>query len=406
MLTVDLILGVAYNIKIGMQFLEQTWRWYGPNDSVSLQDVKQAGATGVVSALHHIAHGEVWPLEDIKERKRIIEEAGLTWSVVESVPVHEAIKTGAPNRDEYLERYKQSLKNLASCGIKTVCYNFMPVLDWTRTQLDLTMKDGSKALYFDWIDLAIFDIYILKRQDAKNDYPSNVQEQAESKFQSLDQDALRELERVVLMGIPGESDITLDSLQNSISVYAEIGFDGLRKNLLYFLNSIAEVCEENGVLMTIHPDDPPYPILGLPRIVSNAEDLNYIITAQSKAFNGICFCTGSLGAGPKNDLPAIFDLVKHRVNFVHLRNVKRDAIGSFYEADHLDGDVDMFKVMEALVAENQKRKQAIPFRPDHGHQMLDDLNKVTNPGYSAIGRLRGLAELRGLELGIIRSNSK
>jgi len=403
---VDLILGVAYNIKIGMQFLEQTWRWYGPNDSVSLQDVKQAGATGVVSALHHIAHGEVWPLEDIKERKRIIEEAGLTWSVVESVPVHEAIKTGAPNRDEYLERYKQSLKNLASCGIKTVCYNFMPVLDWTRTQLDLTMKDGSKALYFDWIDLAIFDIYILKRQDAKNDYPSNVQEQAESKFQSLDQDALRELERVVLMGIPGESDITLDSLQNSISVYAEIGFDGLRKNLLYFLNSIAEVCEENGVLMTIHPDDPPYPILGLPRIVSNAEDLNYIITAQSKAFNGICFCTGSLGAGPKNDLPAIFDLVKHRVNFVHLRNVKRDAIGSFYEADHLDGDVDMFKVMEALVAENQKRKQAIPFRPDHGHQMLDDLNKVTNPGYSAIGRLRGLAELRGLELGIIRSNSK
>ncbi len=389
-----------------MQFLEQTWRWYGPNDSVSLQDVKQAGATGVVSALHHIAHGEVWPLEDIKERKRIIEEAGLTWSVVESVPVHEAIKTGAPNRDEYLERYKQSLKNLASCGIKTVCYNFMPVLDWTRTQLDLTMKDGSKALYFDWIDLAIFDIYILKRQDAKNDYPSNVQEQAESKFQSLDQDALRELERVVLMGIPGESDITLDSLQNSISVYAEIGFDGLRKNLLYFLNSIAEVCEENGVLMTIHPDDPPYPILGLPRIVSNAEDLNYIITAQSKAFNGICFCTGSLGAGPKNDLPAIFDLVKHRVNFVHLRNVKRDAIGSFYEADHLDGDVDMFKVMEALVAENQKRKQAIPFRPDHGHQMLDDLNKVTNPGYSAIGRLRGLAELRGLELGIIRSNSK
>lgn len=389
-----------------MQFLEQTWRWYGPNDSVSLQDVKQAGATGIVSALHHIAHGEVWPLEDIKERKRIIEEAGLTWSVVESVPVHEAIKTGAPNRDEYLERYKQSLKNLASCGIKTVCYNFMPVLDWTRTQLDLTMKDGSKALYFDWIDLAIFDIYILKRQDAKNDYPTNVQEEAENKFQSLDQNALSELERVVLMGIPGESDITLDSLQNSISVYSEIGFDGLRKNLLYFLNSIAEVCEENGVLMTIHPDDPPYPILGLPRIVSNAEDLNYIITEQSKAFNGICFCTGSLGAGPKNDLPAIFDLVKHRVNFVHLRNVKRDAIGSFYEADHLDGDVDMFKVMEALVAENQKRKQPIPFRPDHGHQMLDDLNKVTNPGYSAIGRLRGLAELRGLELGIIRSNSK
>jgi len=400
----DLIHGVAFNLKAYMQFLEQTWRWYGPNDSVSLQDVKQAGATGIVSALHHIAHGEVWPLEDIQERKRIIEDAGLTWSVVESVPVHEAIKTGAANADEYLERYKESLKNLAACGIKTVCYNFMPVLDWTRTQLDLTMKDGSKALYFDWIDLAIFDIYILKRQDAKADYPANVQQAAEEKFGTLDQDALKELERVVLMGIPGESDITLDSLQNSISVYKEIGFDGLRKNLLYFLNSIAEVCEENGILMTIHPDDPPYPILGLPRIVSNAEDLNYIISEQEKQFNGICFCTGSLGAGPKNDLPAIFDQVKHRVNFVHLRNVKRDEIGSFYEADHLDGDVDMFKVMEALVAENQRREQPIPFRPDHGHQMLDDLNKVTNPGYSAIGRLRGLAELRGLELGIIRSN--
>lgn len=386
-----------------MQFLEQTWRWYGPNDSVSLQDVKQAGATGIVTALHHIPHGEVWPLEDIQERKRIIEEAGLVWSVVESVPVHEAIKTRAADADAYLERYKQSLANLAACGIKTVCYNFMPVLDWTRTQLDLVMKDGSKALYFDWIDLAIFDIYILERENAHQDYDISIREVAKEKFERLSAAERQELEKVVLMGIPGESDITLDSLKASIAVYAEIGFEGLRQNLLYFLDAISAVCEENGIKMTIHPDDPPYPILGLPRIVSNAEDLNFIIHEQPSEFNGICFCTGSLGAGPKNDLPAIFEQVKHRVNFVHLRNVKRDEIGSFYEADHLDGDVDMYKVMLGLVAENQNRKQAIPFRPDHGHQMLDDLNKVTNPGYSAIGRLRGLAELRGLELGIIRA---
>ncbi len=386
-----------------MQFLEQTWRWYGPNDSVSLQDVKQAGATGIVTALHHIPHGEVWPLEDIQERKRIIEEAGLVWSVVESVPVHEAIKTRAADADAYLERYKQSLANLAACGIKTVCYNFMPVLDWTRTQLDLVMKDGSKALYFDWIDLAIFDIYILERENAHQDYDISIREVAKEKFERLSAAERQELEKVVLMGIPGESDITLDSLKASIAVYAEIGFEGLRQNLLYFLDAISTVCEENGIKMTIHPDDPPYPILGLPRIVSNAEDLNFIIHEQPSEFNGICFCTGSLGAGPKNDLPAIFEQVKHRVNFVHLRNVKRDEIGSFYEADHLDGDVDMYKVMLGLVAENQNRKQAIPFRPDHGHQMLDDLNKVSNPGYSAIGRLRGLAELRGLELGIIRA---
>ncbi|MVZ63390.1 mannonate dehydratase [Sphingobacterium humi] len=386
-----------------MQFLEQTWRWYGPNDSVSLQDVKQAGATSIVTALHHIPHGEVWPLEDIQERKRIIEEAGLVWSVVESVPVHEAIKTRAADADAYLERYKQSLANLAACGIKTVCYNFMPVLDWTRTQLDLVMKDGSKALYFDWIDLAIFDIYILERENAHQDYDMSIREVAKEKFERLSSAERQELEKVVLMGIPGESDITLDSLKASIAVYAEIGFEGLRQNLLYFLDAISAVCEENGIKMTIHPDDPPYPILGLPRIVSNAEDLNFIIHEQPGEFNGICFCTGSLGAGPKNDLPAIFEQVKHRVNFVHLRNVKRDEIGSFYEADHLDGDVDMYKVMLGLVAENQNRKQAIPFRPDHGHQMLDDLNKVTNPGYFAIGRLRGLAELRGLELGIIRA---
>ena len=383
--------------------LEQTWRWYGPNDPVSLQDVKQAGATGIVSALHHIPHGEVWPLEDIQERKRIIEDAGLTWSVVESVPVHESIKTNASDAPQYIERYKQSLRNLAECGIHTICYNFMPVLDWTRTQLDLIMKDGSKALYFDWIDLAIFDIYILGRSDAPSDYSEEIRERAKLKYESMSDEEKTHLQFNILMGIPGEGDISLESLQNSINIYKEIGRAGLKQNLLRLLNAIADTCEENGIKMTIHPDDPPYPILGLPRVVSNEEDLTFIITEQPKAFNGICFCTGSLGAGPQNNLPQILDKVKHRVYFAHLRNVQRDELGSFYEADHLDGDVDMYAIVKGLSAENQHREIAIPFRPDHGHQMLDDLSKVTNPGYSAIGRLRGLAELRGLELGILRS---
>ncbi|MEI5984504.1 mannonate dehydratase [Sphingobacterium sp. PU5-4] len=385
------------------KFLEQTWRWYGPNDPVSLNDVKQAGATGIVTALHHIPHGDVWPVEDILARKKLIEDAGLRWSVVESVPVHEAIKTNAEDAGIYLENYRQSLKNLADCGIYTVCYNFMPVLDWTRTQLDLEMKDGSKALYFDWIDLAIFDIHILKREGALDDYSQEIQEQAADRLGEMSKEDLLNLQHNVLMGIPGEGDISLESLSNSIETYGSIGRDGLRKNLLLFLEGIEEVCEANGIKMTIHPDDPPYSILGLPRVVSNEEDLLYLINGQEKEFNGICFCTGSLGAGPANDLPRIFDQVKHRVNFVHLRNVKKDALGSFYEADHLDGDVDMYLIMKALVGENQKREMAMPFRPDHGHQMLDDLEKVTNPGYSAIGRLRGLAELRGLELGVIRA---
>lgn len=402
MWTVALTLGVAYNME-NKKFLEQTWRWYGPNDPVSLQDVKQAGATGIVSALHHIPHGEVWPLEDIQERKRIIEEAGLTWSVVESVPVHEAIKTRSANADQNIERYKQSLQNLASCGIKTICYNFMPVLDWTRTQLDLIMKDGSKALYFDWIDLAIFDIYILKREAAAQDYSQEIQQLAEEKFSKMTEEEKTDLQFNILMGIPGEGDISLESLQNSINIYKSIGREGLKQNLLHFLSAIADTCEANGIKMTIHPDDPPYAILGLPRVVSNEEDLVYIISEQPRDFNGICFCTGSLGAGPQNNLPQILDKVKHRVYFAHLRNVKRDSLGSFYEADHLDGDVDMYAIVKGLSEENQRRDLAIPFRPDHGHQMLDDINKVTNPGYSAIGRLRGLAELRGLELGILRS---
>ena len=380
--------------------LEQTWRWYGPNDPVSLQDVKQAGATGIVTALHHIPHGAVWPLEDIQERKAMIEAAGLTWSVVESVPVHEAIKTRRSDADQYLENYNQSLRNLAKCGIKTVCYNFMPVLDWTRTQLDLEMTDGSKALYFNWIDLAIFDLYILKRDSATQDYSASILQRAEEKHASLSERELIDLRINVLMGIPNEKEIELETLRASINEYAVIGTEGLKENLKYFLNSIAKVCTEEGIKMTIHPDDPPYPILGLPRIASTLEDFKYIIGEVDQAFNGVCFCTGSLGAGMKNDALEIFDAVKERVYFAHLRNVTKDEDGSFYEADHLSGDVNMYEIMKAISEENALRDQPIPFRPDHGHQMLDDLTKQSNPGYSAIGRLRGLAELRGLEVGV------
>jgi len=381
--------------------LEQTWRWYGPDDPVTLQDIKQAGATAIVSALHHIPHGEIWPVKDIIERKEIIERAGLSWSVVESVPVHEDIKTDRNNAELYLDNYNQTLNNLAQCGIKTVCYNFMPVLDWTRTQLDLTMKDGSKALYFDWIDLAIFDIHILKRPNAINSYPTSILEKVEHKYTQLTNDQKEELKINILMGIPGENNITIDNLIQSIETYEQIGHEGLRKNLHKFLSAISKTCISQGIKMTIHPDDPPYPILGLPRIVSTINDYEYILNSINEDFNGICFCTGSLGASQTNNLIDILQLVKSRVHFIHLRNVRKDEIGSFYEADHLDGDVNMYAIMKILTEENQSRNTPLPFRPDHGHQMLDDLNKKTNPGYSAIGRLRGLAELRGLEYGIL-----
>lgn len=380
--------------------LLQTWRWYGPIDPVSLQDIKQAGATGIVTALHHIPHGEVWPLADIQERKAIIEAAGLTWAVVESVPVHEAIKTRRADAAKYLENYNTSLKNLAACSLKTVCYNFMPVLDWTRTQLDLTMKDGSKALYFNWIDLAIFDLYIFKREGAQADYKENIIAKAKAKYATMTSAALDELRINVLMGVPNEKEIEMEVLRASINEYKAIGHDGLKANLTWFLSGIAETCTSNGIKMTIHPDDPPYPILGLPRIASTQADLVAILKSVDQEFNGICYCTGSLGAGMDNDLVAIFEAVKERVYFLHLRNVTKDKEGNFYEADHLDGDVNMYEVMSVVTAENAERAIPIPFRPDHGHQMLDDLNKITNPGYSAIGRLRGLAELRGLELGI------
>jgi mannonate dehydratase len=383
--------------------LLQTWRWYGPNDPVSLQSIRQAGAKGVVSALHQIAHGEVWPLEEILKRKSIIEAGGLEWSVVESVPVHESIKIRDKDCEKYLENYRQSLRNLSEAGLKIICYNFMPVLDWTRTNLALPMDNGALALYFDWVDLAIFDIHILKRSNSASSYSEAVINTVEERFKTFDEDKLQQLADVILMGVPTEGSVTLSALRKSIAIYEEIGKKGLFENLFYFLRSIQSVCKEEGIVLTLHPDDPPYPILGLPRIASSLEDLHYIYHQVNDEFNGFCFCTGSLGAGRENDLSAILEAIGPRVYFAHLRNIRKDAIGNFYESDHLDGDVDMFAVMKKLVELNRSAQRPIPFRPDHGHQMLDDLEKETNPGYSAIGRLKGLAELRGLEMGIIRS---
>lgn len=380
--------------------LLQTWRWYGPNDPVSLRDVRQAGASGVVSALHQIPHGEVWPLEQIRERKAMIEAAGLEWVLVESVPVHESIKTWSGNHQKYLDNYNQTLRHLAMEGLTTVCYNFMPVLDWTRTQLNYSLDNGAKALYFDWVDLAVFDILILKRENASSFYSEEVLAQVDRRYHHLREKGLKELVDVILMGVPTEGSITLETLQQSIEIYKAIGKKGLLENLGYFLSGIQEVCEEHGIQMTLHPDDPPYPILGLPRIASSKNDLIAILEKVDRPFNGICFCTGSLGAGKDNDLLQILQSIGDRVHFVHLRNLKKDDLGNFFESDHLEGDVDMYTLMKELVLLNQKREKPIPFRPDHGHQMLDDLNKQTNPGYSAIGRLKGLAELRGLEKGV------
>lgn len=383
--------------------LHQTWRWYGPDDSVSLQDIRQAGVQGIVTALHYIPHGQVWAKKEIEKRIREVESSGLKWDVVESVNVHEDIKTRTGDYKSYLQKYNKTLRNLAESGIHTVCYNFMPVLDWTRTQLDYEVEDGSKALRFDWTDLAVFDLFLLKRKGAEADYADETKSKARIRLGKMSVSQKSLLTKNILMGVPGEKSTTMESLKRSIETYSEIGREGLRENLTFFLNEIMETCESCHIKMTIHPDDPPISILGLPRIVSSLEDLQFILKSVNKKENGICFCTGSLGAGKQNDLVQIIKTIGERVYFVHLRNVTKAPDKSFYEANHLEGDADMFAIMKELVLLQNKRKDPIPFRPDHGHQMLDDLHKKTNPGYSAIGRLRGLAELRGLEMGITGS---
>ena len=386
-----------------MKELRQTWRWFGPDDPVTLQDIRQTGAVGIVTALHQVPHGEVWTYEDIMERKSLIESYGLTWDVVESVTIHEEIKTKSGDYSNWIEKYKESLHNLAKAGLRVITYNFMPVNDWTRTQLDYTMPDGSKALYFNWIDLAVFDMFILERKNARQSYSNKIVQQAEIKFKQYTQDELDQLAGVVMFGIPGEKKITVESMREKLSRYDNIKQDDLRNNLVYFLQQITPLCDELNLDLAIHPDDPPCDILGLPRIVKNIEDLEFIINAVPNKSNGICFCTGSLGANPDNNLPEMVKKLGSRIHFTHLRNVKKDSEGNFYEDDHLGGDNDMYAVLKELLIIQQNVPNQISFRPDHGHQMIDDLKKVTNPGYSCIGRLRGLAEIRGLQLGILRS---